>query len=137
MSRFDETDSRNGNLQLQDEYNESHSTNCSKVSLTRFDESASTNCSTMSKTRIDESASRNWSTTFKYGNYRVQQSVFDEIMAEAEIFSFVPEVDAFSSFAHRRLPVYWSAHNNAFNKQRSIIVLWIHPPFQFIGKDSR
>jgi len=71
---------------------------------------------------------------FRSGNYRICNHVFNEILSVAESQHFRPEIDAFASYAHRRLWRYWSAHSDAFNKCWSDKVLWIHPPFKALSR---
>ena len=70
----------------------------------------------------------------KSANYRVISSVFQEILQAAELQGVIPEVDAFSSRAHARLPEYWSAHSDAFNKYWNEKVLWINPPVAHLSR---
>ena len=65
---------------------------------------------------------------YKTGNYRLRQSIFSDILEVSRRFDLVPEVDAFSSKAHSRLPVYWSSHSDAMSKFWGNKILWIHPP---------
>jgi len=70
----------------------------------------------------------------KSGNYRISQSVFDSLRQKAVQMDLLPEVDAFSSRAHARMPSYWSAHSNAFKKCWKHKVLWIHPMFNALPR---
>ena len=80
---------------------------------------------------LDKSQTRN---AFKSGNYRILQSLFNRICRIADRDFFLPEVDAFSSSPHRRLPKYWSAHTDAFQKCWSDKILWIHPPAHLLPR---
>ena len=73
-------------------------------------------------------------TAFRSGNYRIRSSVFQEIVDIAEKQDVFPDVDAFSSQAHCRLPEYWSAHTDAFKKTWSNKVLWINPPIRHLSR---
>jgi hypothetical protein len=45
---------------------------------------------------------------FHSGDYRVTENTFQQILHVADLQHFRPEIDAFSSRAHRRLQNYWS-----------------------------
>ena len=71
---------------------------------------------------------------FRSGNYRIRLPLFQKILEEAGQQDFYPEIDAFSSKAHARLPAYWSAHSDAFNKTWSGKVLWMNPPIKHLSR---
>ena len=71
---------------------------------------------------------------FQSGNYRIGEPLFQKILNEAAQQDIYPAVDAFSSKAHCRLPLYWSSHSDAFNKSWSTMVLWINPPLHHLSR---
>ena len=71
---------------------------------------------------------------FRTANYRIIMSIFDEILEFASNQGIFPDIDAFSSRAHRRLPDYWSAHTDAFDKYWQDKILWINPPILHISR---
>ena len=71
---------------------------------------------------------------FKSGNYRVTRPFFQAMYEKARAQDIILSVDAFSSSAHKMLPVYWSAHSDAFNKCWSGLDLWIHPPSSSLAR---
>jgi len=71
---------------------------------------------------------------FRSANYRIISSEFEDILRIASDFGIYPNMDAFSSHAHKRLPDYWSAHTDAFDKNWYDKILWIYPPISQITR---
>jgi len=71
---------------------------------------------------------------FRSGNYRMTDLAFRKVLRVAQSQNFVPVVDAFSSSAHKRLPDYWSAHTNAFDKCWMDKILWINPSLHLLPR---
>ena len=79
-----------------------------------------------------EEYERRGENAFKLGHYRILESLFSEIYQEAMTQDFQPEVDAFSSGAHRRLEMYWSAHRDAYKRHWGGTIMWLNPPISHL-----
>ena len=69
---------------------------------------------------------------YRSGQYRIRPDIFEIIEEMAYDQGIIPDVDAFSSEVHSRLPIHWSAHSDAFTKDWANFTLWINPPIRHI-----